>query len=126
MRELENGIPVMWIEKRHENRETSTHVMWSKTIILNEIEIIENNLKTENWIEDKINPNLIVSSQKEGKTQIWNKKLVKNRNQRGTQIEYSLPEKASWESGFARRPTNTANGSFVCPLVKRWEEGERR
>jgi hypothetical protein len=77
MRELENGIPVMWIEKRHENRETSTHVMWSKTIILNEIEIIENNLKTENWIEDKINPNLIVSSQKEGKTQIWNKKLVK-------------------------------------------------
>jgi hypothetical protein len=27
-------------------------------------------LKTENWIEDKMNPNLIVSSQKEGKTQI--------------------------------------------------------
>jgi hypothetical protein len=26
-------------------------------------------LKTENWIEDKINTNLIVSSQKEGKTQ---------------------------------------------------------
>jgi hypothetical protein len=40
-----------------------------KTIILNEIEIIENNLKTENWIEDKMSPNLIVSSQKEGKTQ---------------------------------------------------------
>jgi hypothetical protein len=59
---------LLWIEKRHENRETITHVMWSKTIILNEIEIIENNLKTENWIEDKINPNLIVSSQKEGKT----------------------------------------------------------
>jgi hypothetical protein len=39
-----------------------------KTIILNEIEIIENNLKTENWIEDKMSPNLIVSSQKEGKT----------------------------------------------------------
>jgi hypothetical protein len=50
----------------------------------------------------------------------------KNRNQRGTQIEYSLPEKASWESGFARQPTNTANGSFLCPLVKRWEEGEHR
>jgi hypothetical protein len=42
-----------------------------------------------------MNPNLIVSSQKEGKTQMGNKKLVKNRNQRGTQIEYSLPEKAS-------------------------------
>jgi hypothetical protein len=55
-----------------------------------------------------------------------NKKLVKNRNQRGTQIEYSLPEKASWQSGFARPPTNTANRSFMCPLVKRWEEGERR
>jgi hypothetical protein len=34
-------------------------------------------LKTENWIEDKMSPNLIVSSQKEGKTHMWNKKLVK-------------------------------------------------